>query len=95
MISSRKLKAVREARFAELKDRILAVPLRKDTVIQPGEVLSTLQGEFRNIAVPVQIMDFDYKYSHVNPFPESGVPAGEVDRAFDRVFAIAASYFGT
>jgi hypothetical protein len=94
MLSIRTLKAVREARFAELADRIMAVPLRKDTVIQPGEVLNTLQGDFRNIAVPVQIMDFDYRYLHVNPFPEHGVPAGEVDRAFNRVFELAASYFG-
>ena len=93
MLSNRKLKAVRESRFAELKDRIMAVPLLKDTVIQPSEVLNTLQGDFRDIAVPVRVMDFWYQYSHVNPFPASGVPAGEVDRSFDRVFDLAASHF--
>ena len=71
----------------------MAVPLLKDTVIQPSEVLNTLQGDFRDIAVPVRVMDFGYQYSHVNPFPASGVPAGEVDRSFDRVFDLAASHF--
>jgi hypothetical protein len=93
MLSHRRLKPEREKRLSELAGQLSAVALTGDEVIQPGEVLSTLQGDFRNIPVPVTVMDFPFSYSHVNPFPVLNSIAPAVDDAFERVFELAASHF--
>jgi hypothetical protein len=93
MLSHRKLKAEREKRLRELAGQISAVALTGDAVIQPGEVLSTLRGDFRDIPVPVTVLDFPFEYSHVNPFPTLSAIAPVVDREFEQVFGIAAEHF--
>ncbi len=67
--------------------------LRRDTVIPANEVLNTLQGDFRDIPVRVEVGDFPYAHNHVIPFPASG-PEAEVERSFDRVFDLAAAHLG-
>jgi hypothetical protein len=93
MLSHRKLKDVREGRLRELGRRIVAVALRQDEVIQPSEVLNTLNGDFRDIPIPVHVTDFPYPYSHVNPFPLQRQWGEEVERAFDGILELAASHF--
>ena len=92
MLSNRKLKDLREARLRELSTQIMAVALKKDNVIQPSEVLNTLNGDFRDIPIPVHIMDFPFEYSHVAPFPIRNSIAEEVNRSFDQVFNLVASH---
>jgi len=92
MLSNRKLKEMRERRLRELSSQLTALALTQDEVIQPSEVLNTLNGDFRDIPIPVKIMDFPFAYSHVNPFPIQKPIAGEVDHSFDRVFELAASH---
>ncbi len=92
MLANRRLKEVRESRFTALQHQIAAVALRQDAVIQPVEVLNTLQGDFRNIPLPVNILDLPFKHSHVNPFPPLSSLGSVVDEAFDQVFALAASH---
>jgi L-ribulose-5-phosphate 3-epimerase UlaE len=58
----------REERFHALRERLLAIALKKDTVVPPYEVANTLQGKYRDIPVTVGIHDFPYTYSHENPF---------------------------
>ena len=93
MLANRKLKETRESRFNELRDQIMAVALRQDTVIQPVEVMNTLQGDFRDIPLPVHILDFPFEYTHMNPFPPKPSLGDAVDEHFDRVFTLAASHF--
>ena len=95
MLANRRLKEVRESRFAALQHQIAAVALRQDAVIQPVEVLNTLQGDFRDIPLPVHILDFPFKHSHVNPFPPLPSLTGAVDEAFDQVLALAASHLSS
>jgi hypothetical protein len=92
MLSNRKMKEDRETRLGEIGSRIAAVALQKDAVIQPSEVINTLNGDSRDIPIRVRVMDFDYNYSHVNPFPVTSVPSSLVDEAFNAVFNLAGNH---
>jgi hypothetical protein len=94
MLSYRSFKEQRERRLRELAPRIAAVALRKDAVVQPAEVLNTLNGDFRDIPIPVHILDAPYEYSHVTVFPLRPGITGEVDAMFDRVFSLATEHLG-
>jgi hypothetical protein len=84
-------KRQRERRLRDLADRIAAVALRQDTVVPATEVLNTLQGEFRDIPVPVHVADFGYPHDHVTPFPLDA-PSVELERSFNLVFDRAAAH---
>lgn len=94
MLSYRSFKEQREQRLRELAGRIVAVALRKDEVIQPAEVLNTLNGDYRDIPIPVHILDAPYEYSHMNVFPLRPGTTAETDAMFDRVFDLAAKHLG-
>lgn len=94
MLSNRRLKEVREKRLREISSRLMAVAVKQDEVVQPSEVLNTLNGDFRDIPVPVRILDFPCRCSHVNPFPVQKADPDEVNRSFDQVFDLASSHLG-
>jgi len=91
MLSYKKLKELREKRFNELSDRIYAVALKNDEVIPSNEVVNTLKGDYRDIPVQVDILDFPYDYSHINLFPDDQ-DAVLVDKAFNKVFGTATEF---
>jgi hypothetical protein len=93
LLSYQKNKQQRERRFRELETQLHAVALAKDDVIPPNEVLNTLKGDFRDIGSTVEILDFPYPYTHINPFPLEGVPEECVNRSFDEIFDRAAACF--
>ncbi len=92
MLDFHKLQTYRENRFKELSKQIAAVALKQDVVVPPPEVQNTLQGAERKIPIKVKVMDFDYKYDHVIPFPNQEKIADTVDKEFNRVFKIAARH---
>lgn len=92
MLSSHRLKKIREDRFREIGSRIAAVALTKDEVIPPGEVLNTLKGDFRDMPANVEVFDFPFDYSHVTPFPQQKRIENEVDDAFQKVFKMASEH---
>lgn len=92
MLSYRKEKNLREKKFRELASRICALPLKKDEVIAPNEVLNTLQGDYRDIPIRVDVMDFDFTYSHVTPFPSTIENEIIIDECFNKVFEKAADF---
>jgi hypothetical protein len=52
-----------------------------------------LQGDFRDIPVPVTVRDFPYRYDHIVPFPT--ISANEdVERCFRDVFRRASEFLG-
>ena len=57
-----------------------------------GQVLNTLQGEYRDIRNPVKILDFPFPYTHVNPFPTDEALEEKVDTSFNEVFNTAAGF---
>ncbi len=92
MLSYRKNKELREGLFKKLHDRLYAVALKKDSVVPPAEVMNALKGEYRNIETRVDVLDFPFPYTHVNPFPTDETIASEVDAKFNEVFSLAASH---
>ncbi len=92
MIDYHKMIDLREEKIAKLGKRLMALVLKKDSVVPYYEVLNTLQGTGRNIPVDVEIMDFDFPYTHENPFPLHPAYQPEVNRMMNKVFDIAAEY---
>jgi hypothetical protein len=92
MLSYQKEKEKREELFKKLQGQLRAVALKKDTVVPPGEVLNTLQGEYRDINTKVEILDFPYPYTHIDPFPATQTLEHPVDCAFNSVFEKASEH---
>ncbi len=92
LLSYQKHKEAREQRFRELQNQLYAIALKKDDVIPANEVLNTLKGDYRDIGTRVDIMDFPYPYTHINPFSPDQVDAEAVDRCFNDVFERAAMH---
>lgn len=87
-------KELREDRLRLAEKRIRAAALRLDTVVPPVEVMNTLQGEMRDINITVDIEDFPYQYSHVNPFPLTEKHAEETNKAFVKIMDKASEFLG-
>jgi len=86
MLSYKKEKGLRESRFNELSNQIYASALKKDEVIPPNEVINTLQGDYRDIPIKVEINDFPYPYSHINPFNIDNQYSSAVNDCFNHIF---------
>jgi hypothetical protein len=86
MLDYQKSRDFREELFRKSEDQIYAISLKKDDVIPTFEVMNTLQGAYRNIGIRVDEFDFDYKYTHENPFPSGSEDREKVDRNFLQVF---------
>lgn len=93
MLEYKKMRDFREEQFKKIEDHVYAIPLKQDTVIPSFEVINTLQGAFRNINIPVDEMDFNYRYIHENPFPVNHKEPQKINSAFNRVFDKAGSFF--
>ncbi len=94
MLDYQKKKEFRESKFRELSKRIMAIGLKKDMVIPPFEIINTLKGEDRKIPIKIKVLDFDFAYDHVVPFPRNEKIEKKVDKAFKQVFKIAAKFLG-
>jgi hypothetical protein len=93
LLSYQKNKEAREQRFRELQDQLCAVALKQDDVIPANEVLNTLKGDYRDIGTQVEVMDFPFPYTHINPFPTDAGIEQLVDKSFIEVFEMAAAHF--
>ena len=83
----------RENCFSELENQIKALVLEKDEVTPPAEALNTLKGAYRNINIEVQIDDYDYPYTHMNPFALTTKNAPQVTEAFNCFVTSAAAFY--
>jgi len=92
LLSYQKHKAAREQRFRDLQNQLKAIALKQDDVIPANEVLNTLKGDYRDIATPVEVMDFPFPYSHINPFPTHELYEQMVDASFNEIFTKAAAH---
>ncbi len=87
-------KKLRESRLAGAARRIRAAALKQDSVVPPVEVMNTLQGEMRDIKITVDIEDFPYPYSHVNPFSLAEKHSVETEVAFTSIMDKASEFLG-
>ena len=83
----------REKRFSQLENQIKALVLEQDEVTPPIEALNTLKGGYRNINIEVEIDDFQYPYTHMNPFALTTKNATEVTEAFERFVKSATEFY--
>jgi len=95
MLSLHRNRNTREERLKQIGSRIRAIALRKDEIIPPVEVLNTLKGDFRDLPADVQLLDFPFDYTHVDPFPLQKNNIRDVDNAFDQIFQSAAEHLNT
>ena len=86
MINYKLMLEHRERVFRSMSNRILAIALAKDTVIPSYEIMNTLQGINRDIPIPVEIYDFNYPYSHEDPFPCNTKFRVQTDQMFNQTF---------
>lgn len=94
MLLYHQYKELRESRLRGAAGRISAVALKQDSVVPPVEVINTLQGEMRDIDITVDIEDFPYPYSHVNPFSLAPKHNAETDTAFKKIMDKASGFLG-
>lgn len=86
MLDFKVKRAEREKRFRTISSQVLAIVLEQDKVIPAYDVVSTLKGAAHDIPTEVIIADFDYPYTHENPFSNKENIRDKVDAAFDAVF---------
>ena len=79
----------REAFYRKNSYRICVVSLTKDTVIPTSGIRSALGKEAEHC---IEEMDFPFRYSHENPFPEGEKIAAERKYFFEKVFSRAAEF---
>jgi len=95
MLEDSGLSEYRSSRLAAVGRRLFAVALRRDRVMPPESVTSTLtlKAHSTGMHTPrVDVRDFPFEYSHVTPFPVARTIREEVDMAFRHVFRMAASH---
>jgi len=83
----------REALFGKVEKEIYALALKADTVFPSYEIENTLKGASRKINIKVEEIDFDYDYTHENPFPTSKVDSEKVMDSLNLVFEKVADFF--
>ncbi len=84
----------RERRFRQFSKQIYAICLLKDVVMPAVSVMNTLTGKQRDIPIPVDLMDFNYAYSHENPFPLlNNGKQRLVDKSFETIFSKVAGFY--
>ena len=92
LISLDHYKDLREKRLNQIHDRISAIALAKDEVIPPSGVANNLLGRLQGIKTKVDVLDFEYPYNHVTPFPLLEKFKSQVDNSFNQVMEKAAAF---
>jgi hypothetical protein len=86
MLDFKVMRQEREKRFREISSQVFAIALEQDKVIPAYDVVSTLQGAAHDIPTEVIVTDFDYPYTHENPFVNKESIRDKVDTAFQTTF---------
>lgn len=75
------------------EDQFYAISLTKDDIVSPHQILKTLKGAKRDIAIRIDELDFEYNYIHENPFPVIAVDAAKVDKSFEMMFEKVCKFY--
>lgn len=92
MIAPNRFRKERESFFTNLKKRIKGISLVNDTVIPYHGILEAMGSETTKTVI--SDMDFDFKYTHENPFPINSKETTAVNSTFREVFSKACDFFG-
>ncbi len=73
-------------------NKIKGIALSKDVVIPYAGIVEALGSVCANNQITQ--LDFDYQYSHENPFPTNHIhQTNEVNEGFNQVFSYARDFF--
>jgi hypothetical protein len=92
LINQKHYKDLREKRLSQIHERIRATALMQDEVVPPFGVLNNLKGERRNINTRVDVLDFEYPYDHVTPFPLIEKYNVHVDKSFKHIMGNSSAF---
>ena len=93
MIDFGRFRKYREKALSLLSHRMASVGLAKDTVIPADGIVNTLELSCGQKAGEIEIWDFQYAYSHENPFPiYKNQESGLVDSSFAKLINHAAAF---
>ncbi len=93
MIDFGRLRKFREKALSEFSDQTFSVALANDRIIPADGIVKTLEWNSGRSRGNVDVWDFQYEYSHENPFPVLGNSLSKnVDRAFERLFSLAGDF---
>lgn len=91
MISPERNKKERESFFQSMGNRVKGISLKKDIVIPYNGILKALGEDYASDHI--QLLDFEYEYTHENPFPVTGkIEEEQVNASFKTVFNEAAHF---
>lgn len=93
MFDYMKMREYRENLLRSNKEYFYAISLKKDSVIPSVEIINTLKGAYRDIDIKIDELDFNYEYSHENPFPVHKVDSKLVDSSYNMVFSKVSDFF--
>ncbi len=92
MLSQNKMKTERINRLIEIGSRICALALKQDIVMKPQSVMQTLKYDYKTMPVRIKVMDYPYKYDHINPFPVNEKIQKTVNSSFEDTFNYASDF---
>lgn len=95
MFEYRRMREFRERLFKRYEKQFYAISLKGDDVVPSVEIMNTLMGAYRNIDITVEEIDFDYAYSHENPFPIKRSQQNLIDHAFAKVFKKVGDFYNS
>jgi hypothetical protein len=84
---------LRQDRFETLSNRLAAFSLAKDNIMLPEDIQKALRFDTTTAPIIHRCFDFDFPYSHMNPFPIQPKYQNEVMQAMDEVFGAMADFY--
>ena len=89
-ISSDVFRKLREGFYKRNSDRVMAISLKKDTVMPTSGIRMAMAG--CDINTRLEEFDFPFNYSHEAPFPDNVRKNPEASSWFDKIFSKAALF---
>jgi hypothetical protein len=91
MLSDKANSSVRSRYLSKIRERLYCIALGQDDVMRSEAIKETLDiPQVKKIKI--ETLDFDYKYTHENPFPSLTKIKNEVQNGFEEVFGKAAMF---
>ncbi len=92
LLDRERLSDIRDDRLRQLADRLFVIGLQKDIVVPPCALEWTFSGSKGDLPIRRSYLDFEYPYTHQEPFPLMEKRSREIEKSFERSFSMAAAY---
>jgi hypothetical protein len=92
LMNYKQFKDLREKRLSRIYERIKVIVLERDRVVVPQEVIDSLSVKAGGHKSNIDVMDFNFPYSHVSPFPLVKKYNLQVDKSFKYIMEKAGEF---